>query len=66
VRKQKSKPVSDTSEMQIAKVTFASQADVGHAWTKRLGEETLQCNAFEQITVSILGYKPEGRGFDSR
>jgi hypothetical protein len=56
----KSLPVIDPSEMQIATLTVtdhlsvARQADVSHTWTKQLGEETRQCKALVEITVSLL------------
>jgi hypothetical protein len=35
VRKYKSQPVSDPSEMWIATLTAAGRADVGHTWAKQ-------------------------------
>jgi hypothetical protein len=44
--------MSDPTEMQIATLTVARQADVG--WAKQLGEETQLFNALVEIRVSFL------------
>jgi len=46
--------MSEPSEMQIATLTFARQADVCVGWARYLWEGTRQCYALVEITDSFL------------